>query len=304
VPGLARAAVGTIESADGSVADEVVLVHTSTPEEPAFEVCGHGGAGAVARVLAALQSVGVDAAPPVAPTPCVARARTWLGFRVASFVDEGLLAACDPLVLPLLEPRRVVLAGAPNAGKSSLFNALLERDRALVSSEPGTTRDLIEEETAFEGVPVRLGDTAGVEPDGKWELGSGNWKLGTGNGKLETGNGELGPENGERGDEGDLAQMSAARALRAAGEADLVLRCVDRSCPLPGPPRSEPRTLVVLTKSDLEPVFGTPPLALAVSARTGEGLDALALAIATRILGRDPRTIGRPPGPRGSRERR
>lgn len=56
----------------------------------------------------------------------------------------------------------VVIAGPPNAGKSSLLNALLGRDRAIVSDIPGTTRDTIEEYVDIEGFPVRLTDTAGI----------------------------------------------------------------------------------------------------------------------------------------------
>ena len=56
----------------------------------------------------------------------------------------------------------MVFAGRPNAGKSSLFNALLGTDRALVTEMPGTTRDAIEAHTEFLGWPVRLADTAGL----------------------------------------------------------------------------------------------------------------------------------------------
>jgi tRNA modification GTPase len=56
----------------------------------------------------------------------------------------------------------IVLSGAPNAGKSSLLNALLERNRAIVHNTPGTTRDVIEESYSLSGVPVRLVDTAGL----------------------------------------------------------------------------------------------------------------------------------------------
>jgi tRNA modification GTPase len=56
----------------------------------------------------------------------------------------------------------VVIAGAPNAGKSSLFNALLQSDRAIVTPTPGTTRDFIEESMTIEGISVRLVDTAGL----------------------------------------------------------------------------------------------------------------------------------------------
>ena len=57
---------------------------------------------------------------------------------------------------------RVVIAGSPNAGKSSLLNALLGYDRAIVTATPGTTRDTLEESAAFRGIPVRLTDTAGL----------------------------------------------------------------------------------------------------------------------------------------------
>jgi len=56
----------------------------------------------------------------------------------------------------------VALVGAPNAGKSSLLNAVVKEDRAIVTDQPGTTRDLIEVETRLEGTPVRWVDTAGL----------------------------------------------------------------------------------------------------------------------------------------------
>jgi tRNA modification GTPase len=74
---------------------------------------------------------------------------------------EALLAGADA-GRRLREGARVVLAGRPNVGKSSLLNALLREDRALVSEEPGTTRDVLREALDVGGVPVTLVDTAGL----------------------------------------------------------------------------------------------------------------------------------------------
>lgn len=64
--------------------------------------------------------------------------------------------------LHLTEPWRVVLTGRPNVGKSSLINALLGYQRSIVFDQPGTTRDVVTAETAFEGWPMILSDTAGL----------------------------------------------------------------------------------------------------------------------------------------------
>ncbi|MCQ6507894.1 50S ribosome-binding GTPase, partial [Vibrio parahaemolyticus] len=64
----------------------------------------------------------------------------------------------------------VVILGAPNAGKSSLLNALVRREAAIVTDEPGTTRDLVEATLDIGGLKVRITDTAGLrEPAGKVE---------------------------------------------------------------------------------------------------------------------------------------
>ena len=78
----------------------------------------------------------------------VARLSTLLaGVRAGRLLEEGA---------------RVVLMGRPNVGKSSIFNALLARDRAIVSAEPGTTRDTLEAQVEWTGLPITLVDTAGL----------------------------------------------------------------------------------------------------------------------------------------------
>ena len=71
-----------------------------------------------------------------------------------------------PRAEPLREGFRVVLAGPPNAGKSSLFNALTESEAAITSATPGTTRDVITRTVAIEGVPLQFVDTAGLHEGG------------------------------------------------------------------------------------------------------------------------------------------
>jgi tRNA modification GTPase len=149
----------------------------------------------------------------------------------------------------LREGLHVVLAGAPNAGKSSLLNALVQRERAIVSGLPGTTRDTIEEPLFLHGICIRLTDTAGL-----------------------------------RSDPGEIEAISIRRTQEAMAEADLILHVIDSSLPVdPCPAQLLPGhipALVVLAKADLPRAYlaqGIP-----VSSVTGEGLDELKQAIADR----------------------
>lgn len=146
---------------------------------------------------------------------------------------------------------RVVLAGAPNAGKSSLLNALSRRDAAIVSSEPGTTRDVIEVHLDLDGYPVTLMDTAGLRDAG-----------------------------------GDVEREGIRRTFERAGRADLVLWLVDAIEPQWNPPEDlrsgDAEILHVLNKTDIAGDGKKEEACdLEVSALTGSGIDTL-LALLTK----------------------
>ncbi|MHB8902135.1 MAG: GTPase, partial [Thermoguttaceae bacterium] len=138
-----------------------------------------------------------------------------------------------------------VLVGPPNAGKSSLFNALAADAGAIVSDLPGTTRDYLGADLDLDGVPCRLTDTAGISP---------------------------GPCAR---DVLDQAAQEVARQL--ADEADLLILCHEAACcrPTPVPPpwgRKDVPFIVVRTKADLAETIDDGPASIATSIRTGDGI--------------------------------
>lgn len=153
---------------------------------------------------------------------------------------------------------RLALLGRPNAGKSSLLNALLGFERSIVSAAPGTTRDYLEAPLAMEGVPITAIDTAGI-----------------------------------RSAEDSVEASGVALSRRIADGSDLCVVLLDRSVELDPealalvrelPPE---RTLVVASKADLPAAWELARLempVLAVSAVTGKGLDGLRHAVRDRLL--------------------
>jgi len=153
----------------------------------------------------------------------------------------------------------VAIVGRPNVGKSSLLNALLKRDRAIVTDLPGTTRDTIEEYLNIGGVPVRIIDTAGIR------------------------------------ESHDLPEQEGVkRSLRAIEGADLVLAVIDASEAVSEEDRQvlsrlgERKAIVVLNKVDLsegerkDDVQGA--MTVPVSAKLGLGIDELKDAILSQAL--------------------
>jgi len=158
----------------------------------------------------------------------------------------------------------LAIVGRPNVGKSSLFNCLLEQDRAIVTDIPGTTRDLVSETASIGGIPVKLYDTAGIR------AGS-----------------EL------------VEALGIERTLQAIADVDLTLVVVDLSQGITAEDRDliarAPKSLVAGNKCDL-PHEATPrcdqshdrkgvvaATPLPVSAKTGEGIGALRKAILEAI---------------------
>jgi tRNA modification GTPase len=155
-------------------------------------------------------------------------------FQYGAVVREGLTLA---------------IVGRPNVGKSSLFNRLLEQDRAIVTDIPGTTRDLVSETASIGGIPVRLLDTAGI-----------------------------------RDDAGVVESLGIERSYQAMADADVVLVVLDLSLPwnaqhaaqdqaLIARAQAQGRCVVVGNKCDLGSLtVAEGPAAIAVSALTGEGI--------------------------------
>ncbi len=169
---------------------------------------------------------------------------------IGELIQELCAAADEKAAKIVRDGLTVAIAGAPNAGKSSLMNAMLKSDRAIVTDVPGTTRDVLSERLRVKGLDMTLLDTAGLRD------------------ALDA-----------------IEQEGIARAKRAMDSADVVLLVLDGSVPESEAEKllidqADERYLIALNKSDL----GVSPgrAGLPVSAKTGAGVSDLLEFIAKR----------------------
>lgn len=160
----------------------------------------------------------------------------------------------------LREGASIVLAGRPNVGKSSLMNALLDQERAIVTDIPGTTRDVLTERLSLGGVVAELSDTAG-----------------------------------QRRTDDPIERIGVDRARRATASADVVLIVLDAACALDESDAAlvasaDARAIICLNKSDLTPVLSAQQLRtmtdaqiMEISAQTGQGIGALVEELTRRV---------------------
>ncbi len=166
------------------------------------------------------------------------------------------LLSLAPLGLHLTTPWRVVIAGPPNVGKSSLLNALLGYARAIVYHEPGTTRDAVTATTALDGWPVQLVDTAG-------------WR--ESNDPIEMAGVRLAEKEARAADCLLLVFDSAEQWIAANNELLAKWR----------------PAIIVANKSDLPPIWKRADV-LATNTLTGDGIEELAEAVAASLVPRPP----------------
>jgi tRNA modification GTPase len=285
-------AYGHIVDAGGLPLDEIILCRAA---EETFEVNCHGGPAAVRAVSDRLAELGLEEVDPDTLlalegvprlsrearaalrsvwTPLAARilldqlngalaqalgeVRARLkaggGVEAAGLLDEllGRWHSCGRF---LAEPPRLVIAGRPNAGKSTLLNRLAGSERAVTSAVPGTTRDTVEAPAALDGVPVLVVDTAGL-----------------------------------RDAAGGVEREGIDRARREIDRADLIVYLVDATVGLTGDDaatlrRLGPKGLAVWNKADAVPA---PAGALVISALRGDGCAGLVAATLERLGWRAP----------------
>jgi len=212
--------------------------------------------GLLARIEAAIDFPDQEIAP---PPPAVIRE---LAMSIEAAL-QGLLATADQGKI-MREGLQTAIIGKPNVGKSSLLNALLREQRAIVTAVPGTTRDIIEESVNIQGIPLRIVDTAGIRASGD-----------------------------------EVEQLGIARSAAAIQAADMILFVLDNATGITEEDREIARRidskqcLVLINKSDVNPLRLTADAVqeilpardvLSISVRTGDGMNALEDWIAAAVF--------------------
>jgi tRNA modification GTPase len=274
----------------GEVADEVVVAVKRAEPLPWLEVHGHGGREVVRFLLDLLSEQGLqicnwddflwktsDDALSAAAAIALTRAATVrtagilldqqqgalgrvldailaaLDREDAAAAEEGLaqLARYAAVGQHLTRPWRVVVAGAPNVGKSSLVNALAGYQRSIVAATPGTTRDVVTTRIALDGWLIELADTAGLRMEAE-----------------------------------ALEEQGIERAKAAATGADLVLWVLDGSAPVVWPSDAIESVQYVINKSDLPSAWKLERVeaTVCISAKTSAGLAELCAALIRRLV--------------------
>jgi tRNA modification GTPase len=268
--------------------DEAVLLVRAADPEPWLELHCHGGAQVIQLIQEQYETRGVSVIPwtefddGAAPAWRVdaervlahaSTARTaaialdqWHGAfvrqmeRITAAQQRGnhdeartmldRLVQLIPVGKHLAEPWKVVIAGAPNVGKSSLINALAGFTRCLVAPTPGTTRDVVTTTIARDGWPIELADTAGLRAAGE-----------------------------------TIEQAGMAMARQALAAADVRVWVLDGSSTPIFPDKSD-GWLLLINKCDLPPAWdwATVPQALPVSALTGAGLGEAVAVLVQRLV--------------------
>jgi tRNA modification GTPase len=284
---LAAPILGRWTSTSGS--EEVVLCRR---DEGVIEIHCHGGAMAPQAIILSLQQLGamrleweewirrrggdpitiqarIELAKATTPRSAAILLDQQHGAlssalqTVVSQIDSGQIGAAQTGIEKLLDyaavgthlaaPFRVAILGTPNAGKSSLLNALVGYRRALVYHAPGTTRDIVAAQTAIDGWPVELLDTAGL-----------------------------------RSTDDPLERQGIAYAQTVAAEADLVILCVPRNQPWDEQQQallaSQDDALWVATKADLPRHPQARAISLETSVVTGIGIESLLAEVARRLV--------------------
>jgi len=247
------------------------LIDSSTLEQARVAARQMGGALARAVAPAKAELVGLIAAMEAGIDFAEDDIDVMAAEKIAGVIGEvrGALEALErsfAVGRVMREGFRLAIVGRPNAGKSSLFNRLVERERAIVTATPGTTRDLVTEMVAIEGIPVELIDTAGLRDAAN-----------------------------------EAERMGIAKSREAMAEADVVLLVVDAAAG--GISDDEDRAvmeqcaeggsavLVAWNKADLVRGSGKEDAdgvrTIATSAVTGEGIEALRRAIVGAVAGNE-----------------